>query len=128
MERLLILLAGVFGCLGVGLGAFGAHGLTKALAGLEDATTRLGWWETAARYHLIHALGIAFAAWLTSRGAGMSPRVAGVCFAAGIVVFSGSLYTMTLTGARWLGAVTPFGGLLLMAGWVAVCVAAFARP
>lgn len=127
MERLLILLAGVFGALGVGLGAFGAHGLTKALAGLEDAATRLAWWETAARYHLIHALAIAFTAWLATRSVGVAPRVAGGCFAVGIVVFSGSLYVMTLTGARWLGAVTPLGGLALIAGWVAVCVAAFAR-
>nr|MDQ3032796.1 DUF423 domain-containing protein [Myxococcota bacterium] len=97
MDRLLVVLAGVLGFLGVGLGAFGAHGLRNFLAALEDGARRAEWWETAARYHLVHALAIAFTAWLASRGSGMGARVAGVCFALGILVFSGSLYAMTLT-------------------------------
>ncbi|UJR79692.1 DUF423 domain-containing protein [Sandaracinus amylolyticus] len=127
MDRVLVILSGVFGFLGVGLGAFGAHGLRRSLEGLEDAARRLEWWETAARYHLMHALAIGLCAWLASRGEGLGARVAGLCFAAGIVVFSGSLYTMTITGVRWLGAVTPFGGLFLMAGWACVIWAAL-RP
>lgn len=127
MDRLLVVLAGVLGFLGVGLGAFGAHGLRSFLDALADGARRAEWWETAARYHLVHALAIAFAAWLASRGPGLGARAAGVCFALGILVFSGSLYAMTWTGARWLGAVTPIGGLLLMAGWACVVWAAL-RP
>lgn len=120
MERLLVILAGIFGFLGVALGAFGAHGLRRFLAALDDGARRADWWETAARYHLIHALAIAVSAWLASRGAGLGARSAGICFATGIVVFSGSLYMMTLTGARWLGAVTPIGGVFFLLGWAAV--------
>lgn len=127
MERVLVVLTGVFGFLGVGLGAFGAHGLRSFLASLEDGAQRAEWWETAARYHLIHALAIGLAAWLASRGEGMGARAAGICFASGIVVFSGSLYVMTLTGTRWLGAITPIGGLFLMAGWACVVWSAL-RP
>ena len=127
MERALVILAGVYGLLGVGLGAFGAHGLRSFLAPLEDGAQRAEWWETAARYHLIHALAIGFTACLVSRGRGIAARAAGIAFAAGVIVFSGSLYAMTLTGARWLGAVTPLGGLLLMIGWACVILAAL-RP
>lgn len=127
MERVLIVLAGVYGFLGVALGAFGAHGLRRSLEALEDGARRLEWWETGARYHLMHALAIAFCAWLASRGDGLGARAAGVCFAAGIAVFSGSLYTMTLGGPRWLGAITPIGGVMLLAGWACVIWAAL-RP
>lgn len=127
MERVLIIAAGVYGFLGVALGAFGAHGLRRSLEGLEDAARRLEWWETAARYHLLHALAIGLCAWLASRGEGIGARAAGVCFGAGVLVFSGSLYTMTVTGVRWLGAITPIGGLLLLAGWACVIWAAL-RP
>jgi uncharacterized membrane protein YgdD (TMEM256/DUF423 family) len=127
MQRALIVLAGVYGLLGVALGAFGAHGLRGFLASLDDGAQRAEWWETAARYHLVHALAIAFCAWLASRGSGIAARAAGIAFAAGILVFSGSLYAMTLTGTRWLGAVTPLGGLLLIIGWACIIVSAF-RP
>lgn len=120
MDRALIVLSGAMGFLGVALGAFGAHGLQRALAGAEDAARRLEWWETAARYHLIHALAIALCAWLATRGPGLGARAGGIAFAIGITVFSGSLYAMTLTNARWLGAVTPLGGLFLLAGWACV--------
>lgn len=120
MERALVVLSGIYGFLGVALGAFGAHGLRRALEPATDAARRLEWWETAARYHLIHALAIALAAWLASRGPGMGARAAGISFAIGIAVFSGSLYAMTVTNARWLGAVTPIGGLFLLAGWACV--------
>jgi uncharacterized membrane protein YgdD (TMEM256/DUF423 family) len=127
VERWLVGTAGVYGLIGVALGAFGAHGLERVLAGAEDAARRMEWWETAARYHLFHALAIGLTAWLASRGTGIGARAAGISFAAGIVVFSGSLYAMTLGAPRWLGAVTPFGGLLLMVGWACVVWAAV-RP
>lgn len=123
MERLFTILAGFAGLSAVALGAFGAHGLERKFADLPDAAKRLQWWSTAAHYHLIHALAIALAAWLVTRGGGTGARVAGWSFTAGIVLFSGSLYTMALTGARRLGAITPVGGLLFLVGWAAVMAA-----
>jgi len=124
VERLLFAGSGVLGFLAVALGAFGAHGLQRWLAGAEDAARRLEWWRTAASYHLAHALALAVAAWLAGRGAGGAATAAGACFAGGVLVFSGSLYAMALGGPRALGAVTPVGGLLMLAGWAAVVVAA----
>jgi uncharacterized membrane protein YgdD (TMEM256/DUF423 family) len=126
MERILFAASGVFGALGVLLGAFGAHGLRDRLAALPDGALRRSWWETAAHYHLIHALALALAAYLVGRtGSSTIAIAAGFCFGAGILLFSGSLYAMTLTGVRLLGAVTPFGGLCFIAGWVAVAIASF---
>ncbi len=113
MERNLIALAGLSGLLSVALGAFGAHGL-KARVSADLLQT----WETAARYQAIHALAMLAAAWVlvqwpSARTAGL----AGWCFLGGTLLFSGSLYALVLSGQRWLGAVTPLGGLLFMAGW-----------
>jgi uncharacterized membrane protein YgdD (TMEM256/DUF423 family) len=121
MERLSLVLAGVLGFLGVTLGAFGAHGLKNRLAGLSDGEQRLAWWNTGAQYHLVHALAIGLAAVRpgpTQAGSALAPWL----FLGGIALFSGSLYVMTLTGRRALGAVTPIGGLLMLAGWVAVAL------
>jgi uncharacterized membrane protein YgdD (TMEM256/DUF423 family) len=123
MHRLFFTFAAVLGFLSVALGAFGAHGLKAHLAALPDGVDRLEWWKTAALYHLTHALALALSAgWFGQTRAG---RVACVAFCTGIVLFSGSLYTMTLTGTRWLGAITPLGGLALLVGWAALAVAAW---
>lgn len=103
--------AGVLGAAGVMLGAFGTHGLRNLVT---DAYL-LEVWETGARYHLLHALALCAVAAHPGR-----PRVAGALFVAGILVFSGSLYLMTLTDQRWLGALTPLGGLCFVGGWVAL--------
>lgn len=124
MERVFGVASGVLGFLAVALGAFGAHGLKGRLAPLADGAQRLEWWQTGAHYHLVHALAVALAAWLASREAGAAASVAGVAFIAGVVLFSGSLYVMTLTGIRGLGAVTPLGGVAFLVGWGAVVVAA----
>jgi uncharacterized membrane protein YgdD (TMEM256/DUF423 family) len=84
---------------------------------------RLEWWNTAAHYHLTHALALALAAWLVHRGAGTSALLAGWSFIAGVAFFSGSLYLMTITGQTKLGAITPLGGLLFLVGWGAVVAA-----
>ena len=123
-ERFLLALAGANGFLAVTLGAFGAHGLKARLSGLSDGLQRLGWWETAAHYHLMHALALGLCAQLLARGLGTAVQAAGVCFTLGILLFSGSLYAMTLTGITKLGMITPLGGLLFLAGWTAIVVAA----
>jgi uncharacterized membrane protein YgdD (TMEM256/DUF423 family) len=129
MNRTFTLLSAIWGSLGVSLGAMGAHGVQRALEGADDAAKRLGWWETAARYHLIHALALGLVAVLAAQLPGSKlPRVAGVLFVAGTLLFSGSLYVMALTNARALGAVTPFGGVCFITGWVLCAVAARGLP
>ena len=105
--------AGILGALAVALGAFGAHGLKARI----DDPHLLEVWETAARYHLIHAVALMGVAAHPA-----SPVWSGRLFVAGIFIFSGSLYLMTLTGQRWLGAITPIGGVCLIAGWVVLAM------
>jgi uncharacterized membrane protein YgdD (TMEM256/DUF423 family) len=108
----------------VGLGAFGAHGLRSRVT-----ADLLAVFETAARYHLIHALAIVAVAWVAERYPGACATAAGWLFLAGIVLFSGSLYALVLTGVRGLGAVTPLGGLAFIAGWILLAFAPFSsRP
>jgi uncharacterized membrane protein YgdD (TMEM256/DUF423 family) len=118
--RTFLILAGVCGFLGVALGAFGAHALRRRVP-----PDRLDTFETGVRYLLIHALALAGTAWLVSLGAGIAAEVAGWSFVAGIVLFSGSLFVLTLTGNRSWGAVTPIGGLAFLLGWAAWIVAAW---
>ncbi len=107
--------AGILGALGVGLGAFGAHGLAKLLAANGHVAT----WETAARYHLIHAVALlSIGIWQQLQPKMLLLGRAAQCFTVGIALFSGSLYALSLTSARWLGPITPFGGLLLIIGWL----------
>jgi uncharacterized membrane protein YgdD (TMEM256/DUF423 family) len=119
--------SGISGFLAVALGAFGAHGLQARLADAADGAKRLGWWQTAAHYHLMHALALAAVAFVIARAP--QARFAGVAFAFGTVLFSGSLYAMALGGPRWLGAVTPLGGLGFLVGWavLAWCGVAIGR-
>ncbi len=105
--------------LGVVLGAFGAHALAGRLS-----SDMLAVFETGVRYHFIHAIGLLAVAWAASRWPSGLVGVAGWLFVAGIVIFSGSLYLLALTGARWLGAITPIGGLCMIAGWLALAVGA----
>jgi uncharacterized membrane protein YgdD (TMEM256/DUF423 family) len=109
----------LLGAAAVALGAFGAHGL-KARVPPED----LAIFETAARYHLIHALAIVAVAWVVDRFPGALAQAAGWLFVFGIVLFSGSLYALVLSGVRRLGMITPLGGLLFIAGWIALAAAA----
>ncbi len=98
-----------FGFSAVALGAFGAHGLKSLLADLGTAAN----WQTAVLYHLVHAIAL----WAI---AAREPflRSAWWAFVIGVTVFSGSLYILSVTGARWLGAITPIGGVSLLVGWV----------
>lgn len=115
--RLLLVLAAVNGFLAVALGAFGAHGLHIRLSNLPDATKRMEWWHLASSYQLLHALAIGLVALVAARSTNGSAALAGYAFFTGILLFSGSLYAMTLTGFRALGMLTPLGGLSLLFGW-----------
>ena len=117
MHRPFLTTAAFLGALAVALGAFGAHGLKNTLQAVDVSGVRMGWWNTAAQYHLAHALALALCA--LSAGDSRSARVARFCFAGGMAIFCGTLYVMALTGMRWLGAVTPIGGVLLIVAWVA---------
>jgi uncharacterized membrane protein YgdD (TMEM256/DUF423 family) len=107
------------GAAGVTLGAFGAHALKSRVG--EDL---LNVFEIGVRYQMYHAFALLAVGWALTRWPESAANTAGWLFLAGIVIFSGSLYLMTLTGARWLGAITPLGGLCLIAGWVALALAA----
>ncbi len=122
MNRTLGMISAALSFLGVGLGALGAHGLKALVRELPDAADRLGWWETGARYHLVHALALGLVAVVAQHVPGRGPRVAGALFVTGIVLFSGSLYVMGLTGVRALGAVTPIGGFAQLGGWLVLLV------
>lgn len=120
MDRRLAFLTAFLGFTAVALGALGAHAVKGAVLGLPDAADRLGWWEIGARYHVIHALAVGLVAVLSAHVTSRFPNIAAGLFTLGIILFSGSLYVMALTGVRALGMVTPFGGLSFLAGWVAL--------
>ena len=104
--------------LGVALGAFGAHGLRDSLS-----PAALGWWQTAVDYQMWHAIALVALAAVDLPGR----RLAAAMLGAGVLIFSGTLYAMALTDARWLGAVTPLGGSLMILGWLALGVQALRR-
>ena len=108
---------GALGALAVLFGAFGAHWLRTRVP-----PESLDVFETGVRYHVYHTLAMGLCAALAP--AGRVPRTAPWCFLGGIVLFSGSLYLLVLTGQRWLGAVTPVGGVLFVAGWIALALTA----
>jgi uncharacterized membrane protein YgdD (TMEM256/DUF423 family) len=112
MDRLFFALGAAFGFIGVALGAMGAHALAPRLT-----PERLQTFELAARYQLYHALVLLGTAWATIRWPGTTAIVAGWFFVAGILLFSGSLYVLSLGGPRWFAFVTPFGGVSFLIGW-----------
>jgi uncharacterized membrane protein YgdD (TMEM256/DUF423 family) len=119
MEKNFLALAALLGALSVGLGAFGAHALENRLS-----ANLLETYETAVRYQFYHVIalalvGLALARWPDS---GLL-NIAGWLFVIGILVFSGSLYLLVFSGLRWLGAITPIGGVAFIGGWIALAVA-----
>jgi uncharacterized membrane protein YgdD (TMEM256/DUF423 family) len=121
-DRLLAALGGVSALIAVALGAFGAHALRPRLT-----PELLAVFETGARYQMYHALAILAAAFAFARWGTSQSLWAGWLFVAGTLVFSGSLYVLALTGARWWGAVTPLGGLCFLLGWIALIWGALAE-
>lgn len=110
--RIFLTTGAVLGMLAVTAGAFGAHWLRSRVA--EELLTTF---ETAARYQMYHALALLGTGILAARGPTATLTGAGWLFLAGTLIFSGSLYLLTFTGARWWGAITPLGGVCLIVGW-----------
>lgn len=120
MDRLFFSLGAGSALISVAAGAFGAHALRGRLS-----TEYLAVFETAARYQMYHALGLLAVAWALGRWPAGMAQWAGWLFVVGTVLFSGSLYALALTGSRWLGAITPLGGVAFLLGWI--CLALSAR-
>lgn len=112
MERTFALIGSLLAMVAVVFGAFGAHALRGRLSPADLAI-----FETGVRYQMYHALALFASAWAVSRWPSGASTAAGWLFVVGIVVFSGSLYVLVLTGQRWLGAVTPLGGVAMILGW-----------
>lgn len=121
MTRLFAILGSLSALVAVALGAFAAHGLRGRLS-----PDMLGTFEVGARYHMYHALALVAVAWASTRWPGAAVSAAGWLFVAGTVLFSGSLYVLSVTGQRWLGAVTPLGGAAFLLGWLALAWGAWA--
>ncbi len=124
MPNLFLALAGLSGFLGVGIGAFGAHALKDKLTPELAAT-----FQTGVQYHLIHTLalfGVGLLVMVMPQAT--LPRTSGYLFLAGIFLFSGSLYTLAISGVRWLGAITPLGGLCFLAAWALLTWFALTLP
>jgi uncharacterized membrane protein YgdD (TMEM256/DUF423 family) len=119
MDRLFLAAAGIAGFLGVAAGAFGAHALRDRLS-----ERMMEVFQTGVLYHLIHAVALLGVSVVAARWPVTAVNVAGWSFIAGIVLFSGSLYALALSGTKGLGAITPLGGLCFLAGWGALAVTA----
>jgi uncharacterized membrane protein YgdD (TMEM256/DUF423 family) len=119
MERVFFACGAVSALIAVGAGAFGAHALKTRIT-----PEMLAVFEVGVRYQMYHALGLIACAWAVTKWPGTLASTAGWLFVAGTIVFSGSLYALSLTGIRTLGAVTPLGGLALLAGWACLAGAA----
>ncbi|HEV2764292.1 MAG TPA: DUF423 domain-containing protein [Pyrinomonadaceae bacterium] len=119
MERTFFLLGAASGFVAVAAGAFGAHALKDRLT-----PEMLNTFEVGARYQMYHALALLAAGWAQTRWPGGAASAAGWLFVLGTLLFSGSLYLLSLTGTRWLGAITPLGGLAFLAGWLCLAWAA----
>ena len=119
MEKLFFIAGAVSAFVGVAAGAFGAHALKARI----DAEL-LAVFEVGVRYQMYHAFALLATAWVASRWPGSAASAAGVLFLVGTLLFSGSLYLLSLSGIRWLGAITPLGGLAWLAGWLCLVWAA----
>ena len=126
MIKLVGVVGALYGALAVALGAFGAHALKAKVEAGELAPRMLEVWQTAASYQMTHALALLAVAWVVSvRADLLSAQIAAWGFTFGVLLFSGSLYAMALTGTRALGAVTPLGGVAFILGWAALAKALY---
>jgi uncharacterized membrane protein YgdD (TMEM256/DUF423 family) len=122
VDRLFFALGSASALVAVAAGAFGAHGLRARLT-----PDLLAVFETGARYQMYHALALLAVGWAAIRWPGPWPLRAGWLFVAGTLLFSGSLYALALSGVRWLGAITPVGGVAFLAGWACLLLGLLRR-
>jgi uncharacterized membrane protein YgdD (TMEM256/DUF423 family) len=122
MERTFVILGASLMFLAVAAGAFGAHGLRGYF---EQYPNLEATFDTAVRYHIVHALALLVIAWAVTRWPAALTNWAGYLFLGGIIIFSGSLYLLVFTRARWWGAITPVGGVAFLAGWICLLLAAW---
>lgn len=123
MNKTFMLVAAGLGALGVGLGAFGAHGLAAVL----EANGRADTFETATHYLMVHALALLILTGLETKLPVQWLRRAGYLFIAGVIIFSGSLYILAIFNVRFMGAVAPIGGTALIVGWICLGIAAWQK-
>jgi uncharacterized membrane protein YgdD (TMEM256/DUF423 family) len=123
MRSFAIVAGAIVGLLGVAFGAFGAHALKPVLTGLG----RLETYELAVRYQFYHAFAMLLVGLLSNLYPSRKFNYASICFLTGIIIFSGSLYTLSLTGLAVLGAITPIGGFILIVGWAFLIVGALEK-
>lgn len=116
--------AAILGFTGVLLDAFGAHALKRLFEQAGHGADALRWWQTATKYHLLHAVAFLAIAGLSTTTTSPWLKASGWLLLAGVTLFCGTLYIMAVTNLRFLGAVTPLGGLLLLAGWAALAISA----
>lgn len=121
--KLFMMIAAAYGAISVAAGAFGAHGLKKTLE-----PHMLEVWQTAAQYQMYHALALLAVAWLISKQPSGAATAAGWAFVVGVLVFSGTLYALALSGVKILGAITPIGGVAFIVGWICLAVGASKLP
>lgn len=121
MDKIFMTLGCVFAALSVTIGAFGAHYLKDIL----QSYGRIETFETAVKYQFYHSIGLLFLGLIMQKNINSNFNIAGYLFVAGIVIFSGSLYILSLTGIKWLGAITPIGGLAFIVAWLLMAWAIF---
>lgn len=121
-----IICGAIFGFLGVATGAFGAHGLQSMFADVDpfEAQRQIEIFKTGARYALIHGVLLIGVALLSAQQPSKKLRISGWAFVLGTAIFSSTLWLLVLTGQKWLGAITPIGGLTLLVGWFFLGLAA----
>ena len=122
MDRLFVIFGAVLMFIAVGAGAFGAHGLSSYFIRHPDLSDT---YDTAVQYLMVHGLALFAVAWIANRWPGTWANWAGYLLLLGIFLFSGSLFLLVLTRVRWLGAVTPMGGVAFLAGWLCLAIAAW---
>lgn len=122
MKNKILVIGSIFGFTGVALGAFGAHGL-KPLISFE----MLDIYETGVRYHLIHAVVLLITSQMLPTHNSSNIWYSAIAFTTGIIIFSGTLYILAITGTRWLGAITPFGGIAFLVGWFLLILEAIGK-
>lgn len=119
MEKTFLIAASIFGFLAVAIGAFGAHSLS---AYFEDHPDLEDNYRTAVLYQMFHVVALIAVAWAAAQWDQSAFTWSGYAFIAGILLFSGSLYVLSMTGIRWLGAITPLGGIAFLAGWALLAI------